>query len=135
MEWLTLGIILLVVVAVLGLGYFLVPYLKKKGIIDKGSAESTDQLMELIGAILKTVDFKNEKLENQVDIVFNITSIAVHYVEQVMTDAPNDEKKQYDVDTVQDVLAKLGVEVNAETLKLIEIGIESAVNALPPTNK
>jgi hypothetical protein len=135
MELMTIGLIALIVIAVLGIGYFLIPFLKRKGWFSTEDAKGTTQLMELIGAILKNVDFNNKNLQDKVNLIFEITETSVKYVEQTMTTEDNSKKKEYAVSTVEQILAQLNIELTDEIKHLIEVGIESAVNSLPATNK
>jgi hypothetical protein len=134
MELITMGISLLIVAGILGVGFWLVPFLKSKGYLNDKSMADTDQLMQLANIIVKNLDFKDDKVENTVKNVFAVSEVVVKYVEQTLKNQDNAAKKDYAVNAVKDILTKVGVVVTADIEQLIEIGIESAVNSLPKTN-
>jgi Tfp pilus assembly protein PilX len=133
MDWITFGIIGLVVVAVLAIGYFVVPYLQKKNIINEKNSETALQFIQLANMILNTIKF-DSNTQDKAKLVFNIADIAVRYVEQTITDGDNVKKKGVAFETVRQILKQMNIEVDSNIETLIEFGIESAVNVLPKTN-
>ncbi len=134
MDILTLGIIAIVVAAVLAIGFVLVPYLKKKGLINDQNIDATNQILQIAGLILSSLDIKNEKIKSEADTIFDISNKVVQYIEQTMKAVDNVAKKQAAIDVIKEILGKLNIQVTPDNEKLIEVGIESAVNVLPKTN-
>lgn len=126
-----LAIIICIAIVVLLIGFIGVPWLQKKGYFTKTSNETTAQIMELIGLILKNIDFENDKTKGQIDTVFDICQKVVQYVEQISANDDGTIKKALAVKLTTNILEKLNFELTDANKSLIEIGIEAAVNALP----
>lgn len=128
-----LAIIIGIAIVALLIGFVGVPWLQKKGYLTKSSNETTAQIMELIGLILKNIDFENDKTKSQIDTVFDICQKVVQYVEQISVNNDGEVKKALAVKLTIGILEKLNFELTDANKSLIEIGIEAAVNALPKT--
>jgi hypothetical protein len=126
-----LALIIGVAIVVILIGFIGVPWLQKKGYLTKASNETTNQIMELIGLVLKNIDFENDKTKSQIDTVFDVCHKVVQYVEQISVNDDNEIKKALAVKLTIGVLEKLNLELTDANKSLIEIGIEAAVNALP----
>lgn len=133
MEWLTMLIIIIVAAAVIAVGFLLVPWLRKRGALDKEAVETTKMLLELVGLIVKSVK-TDPNIKNQIDIVFGVCTKVVQYVEQTMKYEDPQDKKLYAYSAVIAILDQMNIELTDENKRLIEIGIEAAVSALPKTN-
>lgn len=128
-----LAIIIGIAIVALLIGFVGVPWLQKKGYLTKSSNETTAQIMELIGLILKNIDFENDKTKSQIDTVFDICQKVVQYVEQISVNNDGEVKKALAVKLTIGILEKLNFELTDANKSLIEIGIEAAVNALSKT--
>ena len=115
-------------------GFLLVPYMTKKGWINDKNAEMTKQLLAISKLIVKNIETDNKNVDNAL-LVFDVAEIAVRYVEQMAKDEPNAVKKEQAQKVVMDTLEKLNIEITNDIKALVELGIESAVNALPEDNK
>lgn len=133
MEWVTILILVVVVFAIVAIGFILVPWLKNKEIIKEESINTTKQMLELIGLVLKSIQTDNSKSKDEIELVFGICEKVVYYVEQTMKNDGNDIKKDYAVKASKEILEKMNIEVTDDMEKMIEIAIESAVNLLPKT--
>jgi hypothetical protein len=132
MDLLTLSIIAGIVVVIILIGFVGIPYLKTKGALTKQGTEATMTLLNIASVVLKNLNI-NDQTKSNVDTIFGVTQKVVQYVEQTMSDSDNATKKQYAVDATKEILGQLKIVLNSDSEKLIEIGIESAVNALPNT--
>jgi Bacteriophage holin of superfamily 6 (Holin_LLH) len=123
--------IVLIVLSVI-IGYWLIPLLKNKKKISEEQLKNIEAMIQFSQLFMKSLNVsKKEKM----DIIFELSMKTVEYVEQVMKFENNDNKKKNAVELVRDSLEYLGYEVSEEDLKMIELGIESAVNLLPKTYK
>jgi hypothetical protein len=134
MEPVTLVILVVVALIVLAIGFVGVPYLKAKGIINEQNTQTTLTLLNLIETVSKSLNL-GDKTKTNIETIFGVTEKVVQYVEQTMTNETNDAKKKYAVDTTIDILKQLGIEVSVDNVRLIELGIESAVSVLEKTYK
>lgn len=123
-------ILLAMTVIVLVIGFIAVPYLKSKGLLNKESVNTTQQLLEMVKIVLQNLKTGNEDFKSDTETVFSITQKVVLYIDQTMTSESNESKKDYALKTTLTILEDLGIQVNDSMEQLIEIGIESAVNAL-----
>lgn len=123
-------IIAVIVVVVLG-AFLLVPYLKKKGILNQGNVDATKQVLNIAETLLNTLHIGNADRNHQ---VFTVCEKVVQYIEQTMKYDEPEAKKIEAEKAVLDALDALHIHVNDKIKALIEIGIESAVNLLPKTN-
>lgn len=125
---------LAVLIAVLAVGYFLVPYMKKQGLVSEQGMKNISQLLELAKIILNNTKLKSET-KVSAEKIFQVADIAVRYVEQVSQDLSNEEKKKKAIEVTLSTLQRLGFEATVDQKKLIEIGVEAAVNLLPKTHE
>lgn len=132
---LDLIITIVAVFGILAIGFFLMPFLKRKGYIKDTDVQLTGQLIEVVKLLVASTKFKNDETKDTTLLIFEITSKIVQYIEQSMTLEDNKAKKEKAYLTVLEILAELDIEVTEQRKKLIEIGIESAVNLLSPTHK
>jgi hypothetical protein len=128
-------IVISIVIGILVLGFFLMPYLKRKGVIKDSDAQLTGQLIEIVKLVIMNTQFKDDKTKDQTLLIFEICNTVVRYIEQSMRLEDSKDKKEKAYLTVLEILAELDIEVTEQRRKLIEVGIESAVNLLPPTHK
>jgi hypothetical protein len=133
MELITFGIITIVVSIILAIGFFLVPYLKNKNIINEQNSQTALQFIQLANMILSSIKFDTD-VQNKSKLVFEIAEISVRYVEQTVKDGDNAKKKVLAFETIAQILMQMNIKVDKDVETLIEFAIESAVNVLPKTN-
>lgn len=119
-----------VVIFAILLGFVLVPYLKSKGYINDKNTEVTKLVLQLTDMIMKNSEFKNK---DKALLVIDIARIAVNYVEQTSRYDSNEEKKEVAKKAVLETLKTMEIDVGSDIMRLVEMGIESSVNQLPPT--
>lgn len=129
MDLATVSIVALVVLAIFFIGFIAVPWLSKKGYLKKDSTKTTEQILQVVGIILKNLNI-NKDAKDQATLIFNICEKVVAYIDQTSEHDSNEEKKAFAVTCVNDILVQLKIDVNDDVKKLIEIGIEAAVNAV-----
>lgn len=134
MTTLSLVIIIGVALLILAVGFYIVPYLNHKGYLTLQNVNTTKQILGIAQLVLQGMQV-NKGVKDQANTIFDITQKVVQYVEQTMKDSDNSHKKQYAVDATKDILGKVGIQLSDDNQKLVEVGIEAAVNALPKTNK
>lgn len=128
MDGLIIGIIS-VVVSIL-IGFVLAPYLNKKGFINQENLETTKQLLEISKVILKNSNIKNKEITTT---VLDVSSISVKYIEQTAKYQDAITKKKLAREAIIDTLKTMHIKITPDIEKVIEMGIESAVNSLPKT--
>lgn len=134
MSGLELLVVLFNVATVVLVGFVLVPFLKEKGYVNEENAKQTVKLLEIARLIIKEMNIKDQKKNTAIDI-FIVAEKAVKYVEQTMKYDSNEQKKELAIELAIDVLKHTNIKVTKDIEQIIEIGIESAVNALPKTYK
>jgi predicted transcriptional regulator len=126
-----LGIAVLAVIV----GFILTPYLKNKGILTEENVLVTKQVLEISKLIAKNLEYKDDSKETVI-MILEISDAAVRYVEQTAgMERRNDAKKDMAVKSVLQTLKLMKVNVTDDVMKLVELGVESAVNSLPKTYK
>lgn len=135
MEWTLILLIIVVILAAVGIGYWLIPILKKNGILKEEGIKGTQQILSLIALVLQNIKIEDGDVKSDINTIFGICQKVVQYVEQTMKDELPEDKKLHAMQVIEGVLGTLGIELSDDIKKLIEIGIESAVNLLPRTNK
>lgn len=121
--------VLISLVAVL-IGMVLIPFLKKKGLINKDSIDVTAQVLEIANLITKSINIEDVKKKEQISTIIDITRITVLYVENSYGSEKGEFKKEVALNAVVESLKRLNIEVNNETIKIVELSIESAVALL-----
>jgi len=133
-QLLTYIIIFAVILAVVGIVVFLIPYLKKKGI---NLAPYFATANDIITKANYTVDFLNEAMPNNkvidiLEIIAKWAKIAVGNAEQLYHtgEIKKDERADVANRVVNNVLEMLNIKVTDNLKVLIDAAIEEAVNAL-----
>lgn len=117
------------VLGILGLGLVGIPFLKRKGYIEKDDTEFTIQLLELMKLLIYELNLGNEKVKENTMIVFKIAEITVNYIDKNMDlNGQNIEDVSYE--TAIELLEELDIEITEERKKMIKLGIKFAVNNL-----
>lgn len=127
-------LILALIVVVVVLGYILIPYFKKKGVLNDQITNTMNQLLEFASVVVNNLK-TSEDVKDKATTIFEITQKVVQYVEQTMEDSSSNSKKFNAVDITTAILESIGIEINDDTQRLIEVGIESAVNAMNQIKK
>lgn len=120
--------ILIGLIAVL-IGMCLIPLLKNKGILNKESIDATLQVLEITNLILKNANIDSKK-KDDISTMVDITNIAVRYVEDAYRSEKGEFKKEVALNAVLESLKKLGLEINNDTIKIVDLAIESAVRVM-----
>lgn len=125
-------VIVLLVAMSIGIGYFLVPYLQREKKLSEQGVGGILTVLELTKVLTSSMKLKEDSKE-KVDMIFEVTQTVVRYVEQTMKHQENGVKKENAIQFVYDTLSYLNISINEKERKLIELGIESAVQQLPST--
>lgn len=132
------GVLIGLAIAILAvlIGFVGVPFMRKKGWITDERTQTTKQVLEIANLILKNIEMKDNDVKDKTLLVLQIAEIAVRYVEQTSaTTRDNKKKKELAQKSVLETLQLMNIEITPDIEKVIELGIESAVNQLPKTNK
>lgn len=110
-----------IIIAIIVLVKFVLPYLKKKGF-------KNDLYGDIkLGLMLFGYAFREEKIKEIANKIYNIVSIV-----EVLDLAPEDKQNEAVELAFKELMEELKIQLDEEALKLI---IDIAVAYLPPTNK
>lgn len=122
--FITIGLI----ICVLGTGLFFVPWLKRNNYIDQQSTDFTQELLELMKLLMYELNLKDETKEHAMNF-FRIAEIAVDYVDANL-DLQGRKIEEVSYEKVLELLNELGIELTDQRKRLIEMGIQYAVDKL-----
>lgn len=120
-----IGMLTLVILAT----FVAIPYLKKKGVLNQANVDAIQSVLSVAQLIVGNIAGAGK-----VSVILKSAEAAVGYVEQTMKLEDNDAKKQSAEEATIKLLQHEGIVINDKMKELIEIGIQSAVKALPKTD-
>lgn len=123
---------LLVILAVVVIGFVVTPFLNKKGLLKDINLAVSSNALEIAQIVAKNSNYKDN---DKTVAILEVAKTCVRYVEQTAKEKDNELKKGLAQEMIIDTLIQMGISITPDIERLIELGIESAVNALPKTNK
>lgn len=121
--------ILLVCAASIGIGFYLSPYLKKKG-MDETSIDLSNQLL-LLSRIVTMKIIKDEGDKTRVSDIFNTIQDCLVYTYTMSTDIDDDQKITLTKNNIINNLKRFDIELDDQEFQLIELLVGNFVKFLP----
>lgn len=115
-----------VLVLIVG-GFYLIPFLKSKGVLNNKNKEQIFDALnvaEIVLAVLPIADKYKEKATFVNDIAKEVIVYVHEYANEALTDA---EKKELSIEVTNRLLEEFGVNPTEEEMKLINIIIENGL--------
>jgi hypothetical protein len=113
--------------------FIFMPFAQKKGWLTPAGMEAAHKALEMATLAVSSVNLGNAAA-GKTAMILKATEAAVGYVEQTMKLDDNEAKRLNAQKAAIDFLKHEGIEVTDELQKLIDVGLQSAVNKLPKTN-
>lgn len=133
-----LGIVVLTTLVVLAIVYFLVPYLKGKGVQVVNVLNKVNDGIDTLDAGLTTINnVAAVPYFKLIDKIFDIARLGTKNAERLykMGELEKDARKENVEKYVVEILKNANVEVNEDVKKIINRAIEEGVKLLPKTHQ
>lgn len=108
----------------LGLGFGLIPYLKKKELIVQKDINNTQHIINLSLLVLKEINKKPDR-KSDIELINNIIDTIFNYIEDNFKEKSNEEKIKLANNFTIEILKKLGIELTDQRKILIEGALNS----------
>jgi len=112
--------------------FIAIPYAQRKGWLSSSNLEAAHKALEMATLALGSLSI-GAGIAGKTALILKATEAAVGYVEQTMKLENNTEKRLHAQETTIRFLEQEGIEISDDLRKLIEVGLQSAVNKLPKT--
>lgn len=115
------------VLAVVVAGFFVVPFVKKKGWLTQDRIDGVEKALYIANLILQVSNI-NKLDKDKSTFVLDVASQVVDYIDQLDEAITKDDKMTLSLKVVSSILEKYGVKPSIQEQKLIEIIISESLN-------
>lgn len=118
--------IILIVLATVVAGLFVVPFLKKKNIIKEGTMEQISDTFDFVRLILDIIDVKCLD-KNKASFALDVADLAAEYIAELYQTDSKADKMAVSLEITEKILEKYGVTPSKQEQELIKIIVEQSI--------
>ncbi|MCM3256964.1 hypothetical protein M3664_04115 [Paenibacillus lautus] len=118
--------VILIVLAAVVAGLFVVPFLKKKNIINDNSMEQVSDTFDFVRLVLDVVNVKGLD-KNKANFVLDVADLAVDHVAQLYDAKDKVDKMTLSLEITESILEKYGVKPSIQEQELIRTIVERSI--------
>lgn len=118
--------VILIVLAAVVAGLFVVPILKKKNVINKDTLEQVSDTFDFVRLVIDVVNVKGLD-KNKVNFALDVADIAADYVAQLYDTNDKVDKMTLSLEITERILEKYGVKPSIQEQELIRIIVERSI--------
>lgn len=118
--------VILIVLAAVVAGLFVVPVLKKKNIINKDTIEQVSDTFDFVRLVLDVVNVKGLD-KNKANFALDVADIASDYVARLYVANDKVDKMTLSLEITESILEKYGVKPSIQEQELIRIIVERSI--------
>lgn len=118
--------VILIVLAAVVAGLFVVPILKKKNIINKETIVQVGDTFDFVRLVIDVLNVKGLD-KNKVNFALDVADIAADYVAQLYDANDKVDKMTLSLEITESILEKYGVKPSIQEIELIRIIVERSI--------